>query len=426
MNTTTEQSPETAYLGRISNILSTVSLHIATETLSVKRTEWVAPENQRLGNVRIRLHELYSVQQNQLYPSFPTRIWLTFGLMFSLILEMAYPAMHGLVTTVLTIFPSPFFWNWDLKLAGSILLLIGLLHFLLVVPVITAVGAYWTFFEVATNQRLAWWLRLLIVLVAVIFIAIWGLCGASRFSDVWQHTSPGRMDTYVEQATIAIQGSSTYLVLSAFLFIIPALSHSALWLIRIIEMNVVGAALVIRWLFRSQTVESVDALSTLLSTPLPLIVKSEPIKLLDLGKEDLDALYDLAHCRRQVIQDRLIPTTLVLAFLGLLANTSLGESAVSAVISVVQNYFKASPGTIDHFIFLGQIFALMMIIGFPVGLVVVLITEALVMDYIIQSCVLAKHVKLYSQRLLVQDQASASRQLQKSCKLFGWLKSWFT
>lgn len=234
------------------------------------------------------------------------------------------------------------------------------------------------------------------------------------------------MDTYVEQATIAIQGSSTYLVLSAFLFIIPALSHSALWLIRIIEMNVVGAALVIRWLFRSQTVESVDALSTLLSTPLPLIVKSEPIKLLDLGKEDLDALYDLAHCRRQVIQDRLIPTTLVLAFLGLLANTSLGESAVSAVISVVQNYFKASPGTIDHFIFLGQIFALMMIIGFPVGLVVVLITEALVMDYIIQSCVLAKHVKLYSQRLLVQDQASASRQLQKSCKLFGWLKSWFT
>ena len=169
----------------------------------------------------------------------------------------------------------------------------------------------------------------------------------------------------------------------------------------------------------------VEFIGKLLLTPLTLSQEDEPQTLLELEEPYTNALYDWALCRRQIVQNRLVPTTLLLAFLGVLANTSLGESAIQAVTNVVRDFFQPSTG-LNRFIVYWKLVLLMAVIVVPVVFIVLLLNEAFVMDYIAQACVLARHAKLSSQQTTIQDEDSASHPAKKSPRLLRWLRRWFT
>jgi len=450
MNTKTEQSPENAYLTRLSRLVATVSEHIITENLLPKTPQWpqwVLPEEQRRGTVRRWLHRIYSAQDDWIISLPPVRFSLFLGLILSLVMEPFWPAAYPLVSYVLSFAP----WHWNCKVIGVLLFLVLLLALTLFVPVVSAVGAYWTLFALMINQRLKLIVKLLVISLIAIGIVIWlTIGGAGRPSDMWQQTTGlSGVALHLQQAIISIQTSSVYRLVSVFLFFIPAISYSVLGVIRQVLVFMLSAALMRKWLFRLQTTEPVNALTKLLSTPLPLIDGGGSRTLLELEKADIDALYDIALCRRRVIQNRLLPTTLMLAFLAILANTSLGESAVKTAIAILKDFSslgelavktaialltiaitKNYPGDpwliLNQFIIaLAEVIFLVFLVLLPVVFIGSLLTEAFIMDYITQACVWARHAKLYSHRLSDQEQVLANRQTPKAHGLLGRLRSWF-
>jgi len=411
MDKAAEPTAETVYLDRISKLITAVSEHVYNEHLSgLKMPQWILSEEQRPGKVGRWLHRLYFGKEHiaSVDEAIPTRLGLTLGLLFSLILEGVYPLAYYKIATLT--FPS---WSWGE--IGRFSLLIGILLIMLLIPLFSAVGAYWTLSELMINRLLSRKIRLLTLLIAVALVLCWFLSGPSRFSD-----RISLEDAALQQAALAIQQSPIYRTISTFFFYIPNISHGALWLTRMAAVLTVGGASILRWLFRFHRAESVEDLGEFILTPLPLMGEDGSQALLELETPYMDSLHDWAVCRRQVVQNRLVPTTLFLAFLGLLANTSLGESAVQAALNVLRNPFQAEG--IGLFVAFGRFVLLMIVIMLPVGFIVQLLNEAFVMDYITQACVLARHARLSSRGL--SEQVASVGQVRRSSGLLGWLRRW--
>jgi len=225
-------------------------------------------------------------------------------------------------------------------------------------------------------------------------------------------------DVSVSQAIASIRQSTAYLVWAAVFVYIPAVSHGALWLTRASVVSIVAIVSGFRWLFRLHRLESFDTLGEFLSTPLPLGPQGEPRALIELEKEDIEALHAWVLSRRGVVQNRLVPTTLLLTVLGLLANTSWGESAVRTAADILRDYFQSSGG-LSWLVAFGRFGLLMAVIVLPAGLIARLLSEAFVMDYIAQACVLARHVRAVSPATSTTD-----RRASASPGLLSRLKQW--
>jgi hypothetical protein len=298
---------------------------------------------------------------------------------------------------------------WSPKVIALLLLLFGFSLILLLLPAFGVIGSYWSLFELMSNRDLSRRIRVLTLAIVIALNGVWLIAGL----PLVKRASSSFEDASIAEQVAATRQSATYLVIAAVFFIFPAISHGALWLIRGTVTFAIYTASAIRWVFRLHGLESAEALLEFLSTPLPLTEDSEQKNLLELERADIEALRDWALSRREVVQNRLVPITLLLAVLGLVANTSYGESAVRTAVNILQNYIQAPTQT--TFIRFGL---LAIIIMPPIVFLVELLNEAFVMDYIAQACVLAHHAKLSVQESFCQQVTSDERQIKKS---FGWL-----
>jgi hypothetical protein len=399
-------SPEVAYLRRVSRLVTTVSEFVQAENLSpLRHPRWAVPKERFSHRAGKWLHWLYASTDDAL--PIPTRLGLTLGLFLSLSFEQIYPAIY-FISLKQGLFP-PVTWGSILARAIIFLMLLLVLY--------SAVGAYWTLSElVIINRRLAWWLRLLIVVAVVISVGAWIAMGAPLIGH-----NPVVDDASLSQAIAAMRQSQTYLFIAALCFYIPAISHAVLWLTRTVALFTIYVVSIYRWFFRYHKMETFAALDKTLLRPLPLIEGEKPQSLLELQEMDIAALHEWAVCRRQIVQNRLLPTTLLLAALGLLANTSLGESAVQGTMSILGKYLMAR-GMVDWTAGIGVIVLLMIVIGLPIAIVVKLLNEAFVMDYIAEACVLARQAKVFSQKLSSQEQTNSEPDAPPPAKRHSWLQ----
>ena len=137
----------------------------------------------------------------------------------------------------------------------------------------------------------------------------------------------------------------------------------------------------LRWLFRFHTLESPESLTDFLLQPIIPGKAGEALFLLNLSQTEIQALGEWAKCRRELVQSRLLPTTLLLAFVGLLANTSLADSAVYRFGDLLEIIVHPT----GFWPWLGAYFVLLMILGSGWLLVQALINlanESFVMDYL--------------------------------------------
>jgi len=276
------------------------------------------------------------------------------------------------------------------------LFVVGLL-LLLLIPLVSAIGAYWSFYELVANRRLSRRLKFIVALIIVFFVGVWVSTGAPLLStralgcgDV-NYKELDHEGFQVSQRAYAIQQSLGYLVVSAFLFYIPTIIFWGIWVVKWAAELVIFSISALHWLFRFNIARSVEDTGEFLSTPLSLNGEGART-LLDLETTEINALHDWTLCRRQALRDRLWLTTLSLAFLGVLAGTSLGESAMAAVINILHQYFLS----VDSFRQLAAFYQLMLLAGLiilPLILIGWLLSEVFTMDFIGQACVLARHVK---------------------------------
>jgi len=283
---------------------------------------------------------------------------------------------------------------------------------MLLTTVYGAVGAYWTFFELVRNRDLSRRLKVLTLGLAGSLIGAWLLAGSPRIWDLW----PSH-DALLDRARL----NMVYYWIAALFIYVPAISYGGFLVPRLTTTVAVSVRSLIRWVFRFHAVEPTDELVKFVSTPLLLLDQEKPQALLDLEPSYLDALHEWAACRRKVVQDRLVPTTLLLAFLGLLADTSVGEWVVCRAIGVVRGFFQAQ--TAEESLLAYVLFALLAaVIIVPSVMIVYLLSEAFVMDYIAQACVLAKHAKSANEAPPAQGTATQLG-VSRSRRLPGFLKN---
>jgi len=315
-----------------------------------------------------RLHGLYAADARVERSS---RLGLAVGFLFSL--EMA--ANPG-------VSPFPFAFNRPVsEIVASLILGIPVLLY-------TLIGITWTVYETVASGTLPRWLKFVTLVLMVASVGIWSLMGAPRW---W--LQPDAIDPALQYALVSAQKDGLYLTLSAILVYIPAILYATYLVVRMVSMLGIAGASVVWWVGKSQSMERLSDLEEFLSEPLALTEGGPEWSLLDLEEDRLTALREWSACRRQVVQNRLIPTTLLLGFLGLLANTSLGERTVGWALRVLQSSGLAYSDWYGMLAHSGQRLLLVVLIFLPIAMLVDLLNEAYAMDFIAQACVLARHAK---------------------------------
>jgi hypothetical protein len=147
------------------------------------------------------------------------------------------------------------------------------------------------------------------------------------------------------------------------------------------------------------------------------------VRLLRLSEVELQAVYRWATARQTIVQNRLLPTTLFLGILGLLANTKL----VSVPIDAALQQFR----TLKEWTFLVWLTMYVVIIlsivaiGLLIKPLVVLLNEAFVADFLVEACILAQAAhKQKPARPTDDGEASAEESADFSllpCRCLGWL-----
>lgn len=398
MHLSNQQPSRGTCLETLSHLFSVVSDHVRTEELSpIRGPQWTMSREEIPGKVGKRLHRLYASEHVESV----SRIALVLTLLLSLELDSLLPSMYISLAEAAG------------KGVGKLLVALILLSPLVLTPVYSAIGAYWTLFELAINKRLSRRTKTITLAVIGTLIVSWFVLDSPRIWDLWPSHEP-LLD--------AARPNMVYYLIAVVLIYVPALSYAGYLLPRVSTAYAGLFASLFRWVFRFQAVERVDQLKEFLSTPLPLRMDGTEEQLLELEPLHIDALQDWAACRRRVAQDRLVPTTLILAFFGLLADTSLGDHAVGFAIEIVRNALKPALN-VEWFMWYLLFLLLLMALIIPAALLVFLLTESLVMDYIAQACVLARHSRMLDGGLSIQREAIPGPQASESSQPPGCLSS---
>ena len=402
--THTENITEVVHLQHISDLISTVSAHVRKECLSgVEEPKWVLSKDQVPGRLGKWLHRCY----------FTLRDWRLAWLMSILI---AIPLFAVIKDTFASIYL--FFTSYTLP--GTHVFVTLLAIPLVPLAMYNAAGAYWAIFEIAKTRELTWKLKLMVGGVVLLFNVLW--------FGLKLYLLPGISfpEPALDQALAVLRTTTGYRIGMAILVDVPLMSALALWTSKEWWLLSIKLWSALRWLVRFHYLESPGALQEFLLTPLLLKGGEEPRTLLQLSKEEIKALSSWATCRRDVIQSRLLPTTLLLTFLGLLANTQLANDFVASVVNHLNNLYQHSDslprdGLGSYVIVVGIGLAVYAVVKFLVEL----FTESFVADYIIEACVLAQHAGIAKNKSLMQQKEGTGEQAGKSRGFIKWLKDLF-
>jgi hypothetical protein len=414
MNRIAQESSEARYLDNFAKLTNVITEHVQKKhLLPHKMPCWVWPEGQQLplGDFGQWLHRLYG-PRGWLARFFPFRPTLMLGLVFSAFFVVGYPHLIAFVssTPIFSIQLSP-------RAVGLLLLLLAFLLLSVLVPVLTAIGVYWILIELISNRHLTLRLRVTALLIVLIYAGTYAGVWCAQDSIPPSDASIDSGGTHIEQTVHVIRQAPAYRAISAILFIVPCFTCFALMVVggTAVAAWCVGSAF--HWFYSLHILHPVERIKDFLSTPLSLN-EGEQQTLLQLETTQIDALYNWSVCRRQAVQNRLLPTTMLLAFLGLLANTSLGESAVQSALTILCDYFS-DIGSLSWLVGSWRLLPLVAITLLPGIPVLLLMNEAFTMDFVAQACLLARHVKLSR-----EDESATQDRGQKPVGLLGAIGQW--
>lgn len=321
-----------------------------------------------------RLHRFYTFLD--FGSPFPLSLILTLAVMISFSLETV------LLASILKVqqvgFP-PWFINK---------VFLGLLFILFAIIVLISVfGTYWSFYEILVNYRLVWKIKASVVLATAIGIAIWLFFGAPLYWQGWKTESSS---LYAVLATF--NPGIAYYIVAAIFFYIPIIHLTSLFLIKTTLGVVDIGKTTIRWFFKFQSVIPMKDLEVFLNTPIDSSREDLALPFWKLHETHLILLKDWAESRRVSIQNKLIPFTLLIATLGLLMNTFIGDRIVTSVGETIKNYFGYplndtlnNPSPLEWMIFFITIF----LIFLPFAIVINLLRESFSADFLHEACILA-------------------------------------
>jgi len=237
---------------------------------------------------------------------------------------------------------------------------------------------------------------------------------------VWRAFGITFSEVEVNRMLQGVQSSYVYGTIFGLLVAIPAMIYLSFGGLREFVLFGIKAYSTIRWLLRFHKLESPETLMDFLNQPISLDEMGSTFSLLKLNQDELQALSAWAECRRDLVQSRLLPTTLLLTFLGLLANTSLADSAVLRFGDLVNTVLRPP----DFWSWLGAYLVVLVVISSGALLTKVLVglaNESFVMDYIAQACVLAKSAKKQTKRQQAEEMSQEEKiELRPSSRHHWW------
>lgn len=271
---------------------------------------------------------------------------------------------------------------------------------------IMVIPPLWTYYDLSFNEPLRRelqiftrvgmsWVPILLV-VSLFYFAAWNI----RFSP---------LDTAIRLLDEAMATSALWVFAIATAYY-AAISFAIYLLIRLISSGVYYVVALMQWLLLYHALDSTEDLEKLLAEPLNVPENGSAARILDLDRMYVDALQEWAMLRRQLIQDKLIPTTLVLAVLGILANTSLGDWAFNWFVGAFRGNLDAG-AVIIRLVILGLAIVL------PARTIGILLSEAYATGVIAQACLLI-------QRARTEEPDSSSSRVEDDTvtpALPGWL-----
>ena len=274
-----------------------------------------------------------------------------------------------------------------------IILFVGLLLIIGLTLVYASIGGYWTTWETLRNGGLSWKFKSAFVLVIVAAILFWIFSNQPLASDqqIFKVLSQDDPLLPISKEATVIQQSPIYRVCIAILLYIPALCHYSLWLSSGFLLFVTSIRGLIYWVFHINDTTELERIRQLVFEDIKL-GENISFSLSKLDHEQISNIRDWSLLRRQIIQSRLIPTTLILGGLGLFANTDVGQGAMSFFIDEIR--FLISPPIIEGTFFDGLILTyrsmfVAVLIVIPFGLVGRLLNKAYSMDVLSEACSLA-------------------------------------
>lgn len=379
-------------LEKYAALIQAVNEHVRRKYLTAySMPNWVLPEDQVSGRLGKFLHRIY--QSKELEAIFPACILLTISLCFSLLFEPLY-------TLFLVLLPSDFFpipiLTWDA--VWSLLFAVGIILLLVVPALYGLVGAYWTLIELIINRNLDARAKYFTLAVTFTLIIFWLLVGAPI---VGQDIVIQDAD-YMTRMVLTIRQTSIYTIIVALIVYIPAISHAGLWVTRIAISLKNGGRSALHWILSYHVMQPFKSIQQfVVEKLLPVDHEGNLQSLLELEEKDIDFLFEWATQRRELVQNRLLPTTLILATMGLIANTFLGDAAVRGVVNLFKESFLAPiassfQGFGSILDMTGRIFIitiLVIVVYLPIMLIIQLLNESYVMGFIAQACLQVKHVK---------------------------------
>lgn len=186
-----------------------------------------------------------------------------------------------------------------------------------------------------------------------------------------------------------------YRLFAILLVYIPALCHLSVWIVRIAATLVFFIRNAFSWFLNVNNTNEVDRLKQFLFEEI-MLDNGQTYRFVSLDRPAIDAVKRWSLLRRQIVQSRLVPLSIVFGFLGVFFSTSIGDSLLSELILTLQDYLLSSGGastpigsTISYLQILGALVA----IGIPVVLLLGLLNEAFAMDFLTEACELAEIIK---------------------------------
>lgn len=202
---------------------------------------------------------------------------------------------------------------------------------------------------------------------------------------------------------------------------LPWLTLTGIWFAKIIMIGIVFLGRLIQWLFLVQASTPKTVLLEFLYTPLLLFNSKKPERFLSIENKHLQIIKSWVGIEREIIQMKLIPATLGVAVLGIIASTIIGESLVQVVKETIIEMISLTPtdsqaGVLVAIISETKIIPLakLIIIGIVFGILVlpttVLLNRSTVLAFIAEACVLTESVKLIQNN---ERKKTSSRKLKK-------------
>ena len=187
-----------------------------------------------------------------------------------------------------------------------------------------------------------------------------------------------------------------YEVFSTIFIYIPALTYGGIWLTKTIIWLGLSIWNIFHWILHFQKLQSPTDMVDFANGQI--ISKKLGKTCMDLSELEVSTIRSWATSRKEVIQNKFFPITMLISILALFG-TNLGNDFVTLVSNALVEYFSSSNG--GFFLFLtswGKLVFVSFIVAVPLAIIVTLFEESFVADFIEGICIFVEHERKQEQK----------------------------